>query len=112
MNISKPPPDSPVTLYVTAADAVEAEALARALVGDRLAACANVLGPISSFFWWDGAVRAEGEVALVLKSRAGLIDAVTARVKALHSYDCPCVVALPIIDGNPDYLDWIIKETT
>lgn len=113
MNILIPTqPDDPVTVYITAANADEAERLALALVGERLAACANVLGAVSSYFWWNGAVQAEGEVAILAKSRAGRIDALIARVKALHSYSCPCIVALPIVAGNPDYLAWIVRETT
>lgn len=98
-------------LYVTSAHAGEAETIARTLVGERLAACANVLGPMRSFYWWDGAVQDEGEVALVLKTRLDLVDAATARIKALHSYDCPCVVALTVDGGNTDFLKWIVSET-
>lgn len=113
MNIPKQQhPDEPVSLYITAANAEEAETLARTLVGERLVACANILGAISSYFWWDGAVQAEGEVAVLLKTRAGRVDTVVERVKALHSYECPCIVALPIAAGNPDFINWIVKETT
>lgn len=98
-------------LYVTAADADEAADIGRALVEERLAACANVLGPIRSFYWWDGAVQKGDEVALIVKTRRDLTHQATQRIKALHSYSCPCVVALDIDGGNADYLRWIIKET-
>lgn len=98
-------------IYVTAPTHDEALALAQALVGERLAACANVLGAVTSVYWWDGKLNQDAEVALVLKTRAELVEALTARVRELHSYDCPCVVALPIDGGNPAFLSWIVAET-
>lgn len=98
-------------LYVTTANSSEAQTIARTLVGERLAACANVLGEARSFYWWNGEVQDDNEVVLVLKTRRDLVDAATQRIKALHSYDCPCVVALDIAGGNADFLNWIVKET-
>lgn len=98
-------------VYITAPNHDEALKLAQTLVGERLAACANVLGPITSVYWWDGTLNQDAEVGLVLKTRADLVEALTARVRALHSYDCPCVVALPITGGNPAFLQWIAAET-
>lgn len=98
-------------VYVTAPSQDEAVGLAEALVGERLAACANVLGPITSVYWWNGQLNHDAEVALILKTRAELVEALTERVRQLHSYDCPCVVALPISGGNPAFLSWIAAET-
>ncbi|MGE5476142.1 MAG: divalent-cation tolerance protein CutA [Bacteroidales bacterium] len=98
-------------IYITAPNRDEALKLAQVLVQERLAACANVLGPITSVYWWDGKLNQDGEEALLLKTRADLVDALTARVRELHSYDCPCVVALPITGGNPAFLEWIASET-
>lgn len=98
-------------IYVTAADRDEALNLARTVVSERLAACANLLGPITSVYWWNGSVNEGDEVALVLKTRADLVEKLTERLKALHSYECPCVVALPITGGNPAFLEWIGAET-
>ncbi len=98
-------------LYVTCADHGEAERIARTLVEERLAACANILGEIRSFYWWEGQVQDETEVALVLKVTRALSDAATRRIKDLHAYACPCVVALDIQGGNRDFLNWIVKET-
>ena len=100
-----------VLVYVTASSRDEALAIARSLVTDRLAACANVLPAITSVYWWDGEVQADDEVAMILKTRDDLVEALTARVKALHSYDCPCVVAVPLAGGNSDFLNWIAGET-
>jgi periplasmic divalent cation tolerance protein len=102
---------SAVWVYVTASDAAEAEKLGRAAVEARLAACANILGPTTAIYWWEGQVESGAEVALVLKSRQDLVPAITEKINALHSYDCPCVVALPISGGNAEYLQWIEDET-
>lgn len=98
-------------IYVTAGSQDEALSIGTTLVEERLVACANVLGDITSVYWWDGAVQEETEVALVLKTRSDLVERVTSRVKELHGYACPCVVALPIAGGNPDFLAWITAET-
>ena len=103
---------SQMLVYVTAANRDEASAIGRVVVGERLAACANVLGDIASFYWWDGAVQEDGEVSLILKTQDHLVEPLTQRVKELHSYDCPCVVAIPIAGGNPDFLNWIVNETS
>jgi periplasmic divalent cation tolerance protein len=98
-------------LYVTCASEEEAIKIGSAVVEERLAACANVLGRTTSIFRWEGKVQRESEVALILKSRTELVERVTRRVKELHSYAVPCVVALPIGAGNPDFLKWIDDET-
>ncbi|MEW5729640.1 MAG: divalent-cation tolerance protein CutA [Pseudomonadota bacterium] len=100
-----------VLIYVTAPNRDEALALGRALVEERLAACANLLGPITSVYWWEGLVNQDDEVALILKTRADLVDRLVERARELHSYSCPCVVAVPIAAGNPAFLDWIGAET-
>ncbi len=98
-------------VYITAGSEEEALELGRVLVAEHLAACANIAGSIRSVFRWDGAVRDDGEVALIAKTRVSLVERLSERVSALHSYDCPCVVALPIIGGNPEFLAWIDAET-
>ncbi len=98
-------------VYVTAGSPEEAYTIARTVVGERLAACANVLGGVTSIYWWEGRLEEAGEAALILKTRVALIEALTARIKALHSYECPCVVALPVAGGNAAFLDWICAET-
>jgi len=98
-------------IYVTTETEDEAKSIARALVGERLAACANILGTITSVFWWEGEVQDDSEVSLILKTRKDLVERVAERIEALHSYDCPCVVALPIEAGNLAFLSWIDEET-
>src|SRR5919106_4872515 len=97
--------------YVTAGSKDEALRIGRALVDERLAACANVLDGMISVYWWQGSLEQADEAVLILKTRAELVEPLTARIRELHSYECPCVVALPIAAGNPDYLDWIAGET-
>ena len=98
-------------VYVTASSRQEALSIGRAVVGERLAACANILDGMTSIYWWERSLQEEGEASLILKTRSDLIDRLTARIRELHSYACPCVVAMPIAAGNPAYLDWILQET-
>lgn len=100
-----------VLVYVTAASREQAVSLGRALVEDRLAACANIIPAMTSLYWWEGAIQEDSEAVLVAKTRADLADAVVAKVRALHTYSVPCVVCLPIVAGNPAFLDWIGAET-
>jgi periplasmic divalent cation tolerance protein len=97
-------------VYITTKDEEEARRIGEALVSKRLVACAN-LHPIRSIFRWQGKVSHEAEVALLVKTRAELVDEVISRVKELHSYEVPCVVALPVDKGNPDFLEWISQST-
>ena len=98
-------------IYITAASVEEAANIGRMLVEERLAACANLLGRIGSIYWWEGKLQEEEEAALIVKTTEALVDRLVERVKQAHSYDCPCVVALPIEGGNPEFLDWIGLET-
>ena len=97
--------------YVTAGSRAEALAIGRTVVEERLAASANVLDGATSIYWWQGALEQAGEAVLILKTRTELVERLTARIRELHSYECPCVVALPIAAGNPQYFDWIAAET-
>ena len=98
-------------LYVTAENTDEALAIARALINARRAACATIVDGATSVYWWEGKVQEEGEVVLFAKTREDLVEQAIAKVRELHSYSCPCVVALPIARGNPAYLEWIARET-
>jgi periplasmic divalent cation tolerance protein len=101
-----------VLLYCTAASVVEAEAIAEAVVGQRLAACANIIPGMRSLYWWQGRLEKAEEAVLILKTRSDLVAAATAAVKAAHSYSVPCVLPLPVGQGgNPDYVAWLLGET-
>ena len=98
-------------VYVTTASREEALNIGRALVGERLSASANVIDGVRSIYWWQGRLMEESEASLVLKTTSDLIPTLILRVKQLHSYECPGIVALPIAHGNPHYLAWIENET-
>ena len=102
---------SHVSVYVTAPDRESAMTLARTLVGERLAACANIILGVTSVYRWEGEVEETEEVALILKTATECFDALSERVRALHSYSVPCVVAWPIVAGNPEYLEWVGRES-
>jgi periplasmic divalent cation tolerance protein len=88
-----------------------AERLARSVVEHRLAACAQVGGPITSFYRWEGRVQADEEWTVVVKTAADRLDELTAHIGEVHPYDVPEVVAVPVTGGNPAYLEWVRDET-
>ncbi len=100
-----------IVVLITASSQQEAEKIGRALVEDRLIACANIISGVHSIFFWEGKTQDEQESLLVCKSRQVLLPQVAERVKALHSYSVPEVIALPILGGSSDYLAWL-NETT
>ena len=101
-------------LQVTTTTDSEAEArkLAELAVESRLAACGQVLSPITSVYWWDGKVENAQEWMVLLKTTANRVEQLIDRLRAEHSYDTPEIVAVPIVSGNPAYLDWITAETS
>jgi periplasmic divalent cation tolerance protein len=99
-----------IVILITAASDDEAARIARALVDERLAACANILPGVRSLFFWEGRTQDEREVLMVVKTRQALLDSIVRRVKALHSYTVPEIIALPVLGGSQDYLDWV-RET-
>lgn len=98
-------------VVVTAADADWLAGFTRTLVEERLAACGHVIGPIRSVYRWDDAVHDEAEARVALHTRRSLVPALAERTRELHPYAIPCVIAMSLIDGNPDYLRWILEET-
>lgn len=102
---------SEILVYITAGDENEADAVAGRLVSSRLAACVNVLPSMRSIYYWEGDVQKDNEVVLIAKTRKELLDALTTAVKEVHSYEVPCIVAVDIVGGNPDFLTWIHDET-
>ena len=93
--------------YLTAANEDEARRIAKTLVEERLAACVNILGRIDSVYHWEGAVQSSEEIAFLAKTTEACFDALAARVRELHSYDLPCVVAVPLALGEAAFLGWI-----
>ncbi|MGC9346448.1 MAG: divalent-cation tolerance protein CutA [Candidatus Bathyarchaeales archaeon] len=94
---------------VTAANREEAEKIARCLLDEKLIACANIIGPISSLFWWAGKVERAEEHILLMKSRRDMFEKLSETIRALHSYEVPEIIALPIVKGSSEYIEWIDK---
>ncbi len=101
-----------VVVFVTAGSADEAQRIGRALVEERLAGCVNVLGPIRSIYRWQETVEEADEHLLVAKARATDLPALDERVRALHSYDVPEILAVAVAGGSEDYLAWLAAVTT
>ena len=102
---------SVLACFCTCPDAASAERLAGALVGERLAACVQVLPGVRSVYRWQGAVERADEVLLLVKTTRERLDALAARVRALHPYELPELVAVEAAGGLPDYLAWVAAES-
>lgn len=102
---------APRFVYITCSTHEEAALIGRALVEEQLAASINILGPARSIYSWRGRIEDAEEFIVIAKTRQGCVDKLTARVRALHSYECPCIVALPIVAGYPDYVRWLVEVT-
>jgi len=100
-----------LVVYITAPDEDEAAKIARALVEGKLAACVNIIGDVRSIYSWQGEVEDEKEVLMIVKTRSELFAALQARVKELHSYIVPEIIAMPIVDGSEEYVKWLNEAT-
>jgi periplasmic divalent cation tolerance protein len=94
-------------VLMTAGSREEAVKIVRVLLEERLIACANIVDAVSSFFWWRGKIEEEKEVLAIMKSNEKLFKKLSERVVELHSYDVPEILAVPVVDGSPSYLDWL-----
>jgi periplasmic divalent cation tolerance protein len=99
-----------VLAYITAKDKSQALSIGRALVEERLAACVNVIDNMTSIYRWDGEINEDNEAVLIAKTSSEKFEMLTNRVKQLHTYACPCVISIPITDGNKEYLNWLSME--
>lgn len=99
----------PQIVFITVATAEEAERIACALVEERLAACANLIPGITSIYRWEGKVQREPEALLIVKTTDARLAALIQRVKELHSYQVPEIIALPVTGGSPEYLAWLLE---
>jgi len=97
-------------VLITCPDVASARRVAEGLLKDRLAACVNIISGLKSFFWWKGKLEEADEVLLVVKTRLALVKDLVARVRELHPYEVPEVIALPIVEGSDDYLAWLGEE--
>ena len=100
----------PVVILITASTDEEAQKIADRLLTERKAACVNIISKVRSLFWWKGELDSADEALLIVKTKASLIDEIVSLVKEVHSYQVPEVIALPLIGGNQDYLNWMGDE--
>lgn len=112
MNTSKNKGEQPAVrfVYITCKDKEEALSISKFLLKENLIACANIIEGMTSVYRWEGKLVEDTEVILIAKSVASLIEALVERVRELHSYELPCVVSLPVLEGNPAYLAWVAEE--
>jgi len=96
-----------IVILVTAGSTQEAEGIASVLLKERVVACVNIIDQVQSLFWWEGKIDRAQEVLLVVKTRKPFLERIIELVRENHSYDVPEVIALPIIGGNPAYLEWM-----
>jgi len=96
-----------IAIFITSGKEEEAKRLARVLVEEKLAACVNILPNVESLYWWKGNIEVSKEWMLVVKTQGKMVNRIVKRVKEIHSYEVPEIIALPIAGGNKDYLRWI-----
>ncbi len=97
-------------IYMTAGNKDEAMAIGKELVTSRLAACVNILDNMNSLYLWQGEIQDDREVVMIAKTTEDRIPELIEKVRSMHSYDCPCIVSLPVAGGYQPFLDWIAKE--
>lgn len=94
-------------VFITASNFKESEKISKMLVSEKLAACCNIVPKVSSRYWWKGKIETASESLLIVKTKKSSLSQLIKRVKSIHSYTVPEIIALPIPKGNPDYLNWI-----
>ncbi len=104
--------DTPISeVVITAADPEWLASFTRTLVEERLAACGHNVSPVRSIYRWEGAIQDETEARVALHTRTELVARIVERTRNDHPYDVPCVIAMPVIGGNPDYISWVQRVT-
>ena len=97
-------------VYITTGDKAEAKQIGMSLVESRLAACVNIIDQMNSLYRWEEQIQDDQEVILIAKTTAEKVPALMEKVKAMHSYECPCIVCLPVMDGYGPFLAWIREQ--
>ena len=101
-----------IVIFITTATPEEAQQISRSLLEQRKAACVNIISKVESLFWWNDKLDSAHEILLVVKTKASLLPEITNLVKGAHSYTVPEIIAMPIVGGNPDYLEWIEESVS
>ena len=99
-------------VYMTVGSKDEATKIAKELVTSRLAACINILNNMSSFYLWEGEIQDDTEVVMIAKTTEDRMPELIEKVRSMHSYDCPCIVSLPVSGGYQPFLDWIAENSS
>lgn len=99
-------------VFITCSEREEAERITHVLLDRQLIACANIVSDVQSFFWWKGAVDNAREILLIVKTKANQFEKICRLVKEHHSYEVPEIIALPILMGSQEYLQWIDESVT
>jgi periplasmic divalent cation tolerance protein len=99
-----------VMVYITAGDSAEARKIGRYLVESKLAACVNIFNDMNSMYVWQGQFQDDRESVIIAKTTPNKVQQLIEAVKAMHSYECPCIVTLPVSDGYPGFLNWVAEQ--
>ncbi len=97
-----------VLVYITAANEQEALRMGRVLIEKKMAACVNVLPNMRSVYRWEGKIEEASESVLIAKTTPPCVGVLMAEIKKIHSYDCPCMLTIPVTGGHPPYVDWLL----
>ena len=97
-------------VYITTKDKAEARRIGRHLVETKLVACVNIIDHVNSMYFWNGEFQDNQEAVIIAKTNQERLSDLIDTVKARHSYECPCVVTIPLSDGNPDFLKWVENQ--
>ena len=99
-------------VYVPVSSLIEAEEISMTIVKEKLAACTNIIDTITSFYMVNAKITSSDESVLIIKTREGLLERLEKRIIELHSYDTPCIIAIPALKVNKEYYDWVMEKTT
>jgi len=100
-----------IVVFITASNEDEGAKIAKALVGERLAGCVNIVKDVRSLYMWEGKIEDEKEVLMIAKTQKSLFTKLSQRVRELHSYTVPEIMAMPVVEGYEDYLRWLKAVT-
>lgn len=103
---------NPLIVLVTTSNREEAEKISKTLLKEKLIACANIVGPVHSLFWWQGKIDEAQEHIILMKTRKDLFNRLCEKVRALHSYEVPEILAIPIIGGFKPYMEWLSNSVS
>jgi periplasmic divalent cation tolerance protein len=99
-------------VYMTAGSLEEARHIGKALVQSSVAACVNIIDGMQSMYYWEGELQTDTETVLIAKTTAKKLEELIEKVKALHSYECPCIISFAMAEGNPPFLKWIEEQVS